>query len=67
MRLRLHAYADMLDRAGDGRVGDSGEGAGEIILRVGEVGLEGIGGGVGGFEAAAGPVEGAELDGDLVW
>lgn len=53
----------MLDGPGDDRVGDTSEGAGGEVLGVGEGG----GGywvfaGVGGFELAAGVVEGAELD-----
>lgn len=68
VRLRLEADAHVLDRGGEERVGQPGEGAGQVVLRVGE----GAGGdqrvrgrGVGGFKGAARVVEGAELDGDL--
>lgn len=65
MRLGLHPDAHVLDGAGDDGVGDAGEGARGVVLAVGE-GWGGGGGelGVAGFEAAAGVVEGAELDGD---
>lgn len=59
--LGLQADADVFDGAGDDAVGEAGEGAGEVVLGVGEGG----GGGVAGFEGAAGVVEGGELDGDL--
>ncbi len=61
--LGLQADADVFDGAGDDGVGDAGEGAGEVVLGVGEGGVGGAGGAVGLFELAAGVVEGAELDG----
>ena len=39
--LGLQPDADVLDGAGDDGVGDAGEGAGEIVLGVGEGGVEG--------------------------
>lgn len=42
MRLRLESNADMFDRAGDDRIGDTGKGAREIVLRVGKLGVERI-------------------------
>ena len=51
----------MFDGAGDDAVCDAGEGAGEVVLGVGE----GVGGRVEGFKVATGVVEGAELHGDL--
>ena len=67
--LRLQAYADVFDRAGDDAVGDAGKGASEIVLAVGEVGRSGGerrgAGCVQSFELAACVVEGAELNGDL--
>ena len=65
--LRLQTDANVLNRAGNGGVGDSGKGSREVVLRVGEVRLEGVGGGVEGFKAAACPMEGSKLDRDLVW
>lgn len=59
--LGLQPDADVFDGAGDDAVGEAGEGAGEVVLGVGEGG----GGGVAGFEVAARVVEGGELDGDL--
>ena len=53
----------MLDGPGERRVGDAGDGAGEVVLRVGQV-VRVAGGQVGGLELAARPVEGAELDRD---
>ena len=66
MRLCLESDSDVLDGAREDGVGEAGEGACAVVLRVGEGGgIGGVGGLVGGFELAARPVEGAELDGDL--
>lgn len=61
----METDADVFDGSGDYRVGDASEGAGEIVLCVGEGWVEGVGGGVALFELAAGVVEATELDGDL--
>lgn len=67
MRLGLKSDANVFDRAGDGAVGDAGEGSGEVVLRIGRRRGGGWGGGaVGSFEAAACPVKGAELDRNLI-
>ena len=39
MRLGLQSDADVFDGAGDGRVGDAREGAGEVVLAIGESGV----------------------------
>ena len=54
----------MLDWAREHGVGHAGEGAGEVVLRVGERGGAAALG-VEVFDATAGFVEGAELDADL--
>lgn len=53
----------MLDGPGEHAVGDAGEGAGEVVLRVAERDA-GEGGVPAVFEVATRGVEGAELDGD---
>lgn len=73
MRLRLQPDTDVLDRARQRRVGNTGKGAGQVVLAIGE-GRSGAGGGSGEgvgagqgvlpLEVAAGVVEAAELDGD---
>ncbi|CRK17599.1 hypothetical protein BN1723_011363 [Verticillium longisporum] len=55
--LRLQADADVLDGAGEGRVGEAGKGAGGVVLAVGERVA-----GVARLEVAARLVEGAKLD-----
>ena len=60
VRLRLQPDADVLDGAGQRRVGHAGEGARREVLGVGE----GVGGLVAALEPAAGLMEGAELDRD---
>lgn len=65
MRLGLQADADVFDGTGEDGVGQTREGAGEVVLAVAELGA--VGGGVlqvALFEGAARVVEGAELDGD---
>ena len=64
VRLGLQPDTHVLDRAGENGVSYAGECAGHIVLRVGEVGEEAALGVVV-FQAPAGFVEGAELDGDL--
>jgi hypothetical protein len=59
----LQADAHVLDGPGEHAVGDAGEGAGQVVLRVAEGGA-GEGRVAAVFEVAAGGVEGAELDGD---
>lgn len=66
MWLRLQADTDVFDGTRDEAVGEAGEGAGGVVLGVREFGgVEGLGGGVEGFEVAAGEVEAGELDRDL--
>jgi len=62
--LGLESDSDVLDGTRDDGVGDAGEGSGEVVLRVGEAGVERCFGGVVGFQAAAGFVESTKLDGD---
>lgn len=59
--LGLQSYAHVFDGGGEDRVCEACEGAGGVVLAIGEGG----GGVVAGFEEPAGIVEGAELDGDL--
>ena len=66
MGLGLQPDADVFDGAGDDGVGDTGKGAGQVVLTVREARIEGARCGVGGFEASPRPVEGAELYGYLV-
>lgn len=63
--LGLQPDAHVFDGAGDEAVGEAGEGARGVVLGIGEFGVEGVFGGVLGFEVAAGVVEAGELDGDL--
>lgn len=63
VRLALQTDADVLDRAGQHRVGQAGEGTGGKVLVVAQVALF-AGRLVALLEGAAGLVEGAELDGD---
>lgn len=65
MRLGLKSDADMFDWARDDGVGDTGKGAGKVVLSVGEAGVEGRGFGIECFETSTGFMEGAELDADL--
>lgn len=67
MGLGLQSDAHMLDGGAEGRVGDSGDGAGEEELGVGELGVGGCGGGVVGFKLATGIVESTKLDRNLDW
>lgn len=66
MGLRLQPDADVLDGARDDAVGDAGEGAGGVVLGVGEGGAGGTAPeeGVLVLKVAAGGVEAAELDRD---
>lgn len=63
MGLALQTDTDVLNGAGEDRVGDTGKGTCRGVLGVGEV-LGVAGGDVAALEPAAGLVEGAELDGD---
>jgi hypothetical protein len=62
--LRLQPDADVLDGAGEGRVGETREGARGVVLRVRKGRVAG-GFGVAGLEGTARVVEAAELDRDL--
>lgn len=61
MRLCLQSYTNVLDRAGEYRIGNTSKGTGGIVLRVRELAVSGLGG-VASFESAARIVEATELN-----
>lgn len=65
MGLGLKSDADVFDWAGDDGVGNTGKGAGKVILGVREAWVERRGFGIACFEASTCFMEGAELDADL--
>ena len=66
MRLSLQSDADVLDWAGHDAVGDTGECAGEIVLRIAQLTVRICGRSIESGELASCVVKGAELDRDLL-